>query len=98
MNGNPIQQNIAANPTGAASRRRERLATLDGGQRKREVGDEKDRADSPCVEVVVQDEEIGGSVFDDGAFHFGAGSVNNSGTHGFDWLLSWKGDLQAGQK
>jgi len=40
--------------------------------------DEKNRVDSPRVKVIVQDEEIGGSVFENGALHFGVGGVNDS--------------------
>ncbi len=69
MQGNLIQQNVAADPAGAASSRGERFAALDGGQRKREMGDEKDGADGPRGEVVVQDEKIRGSVFEDGVLH-----------------------------
>jgi hypothetical protein len=43
------------------------------------MGDEKDGADGPCVEVVVQDEKIGSSVFENGALHFGVSGVDNSG-------------------
>src|SRR5260370_37711885 len=42
------------------------------------MGDEEDGADGPRVEVVVQDEEIGSSVLDNGALHFGVGSVDDS--------------------
>jgi len=62
--GNLVQQNIAADPTGAASRRRERFTAFDRGQRKCEMRDEKDCADGRCVEVVMQYEEIGSSVFE----------------------------------
>jgi hypothetical protein len=75
---NLIQQNVAADPTGAASSCRERLATFEGRQRKGEMRNEKDGANSPGVEVVVQDEEIRGSVFEDGAFHFRIGGVDDS--------------------
>ncbi len=44
---------------------------------------EKNRSDGPRFEVVVQDEEIRGSVFEDGALHFGIGGVNNSGPQRF---------------
>jgi len=47
------------------------------------MGDEKNRPDGPRVEVVVQDEEIGGSVFEDGSLHLGIGGVNNSDS---DWF------------
>src|SRR5260370_33089921 len=42
------------------------------------MGDEEDGADGPRVEVVVQDEEIGSSVLDNGALHFGVGSGDDS--------------------
>ena len=42
------------------------------------MGDEKNCPDGPCVEVVVQDEEIGSSVFEDGALHFGVSGVYDS--------------------
>ncbi len=79
MYGNLIQQNIAANPTGAASRRRQRFATLDRGESKREMRDEKNCSDGPRVEIVVQYEKIRGPVFEDCALHFGVGGVDNSG-------------------
>ncbi len=80
MHGNLIQQNIAANPTGAASRRSKRWAFFESRQRESEMRNKKNRADGPRVEVVVQDKEIGSSVLED------------------DWLFSWKGELQVGQK
>ena len=40
--------------------------------------DKKNRADGPRVEVVVQDEEIGSSVLEDGALHFRIGGVDDS--------------------
>ncbi len=43
------------------------------------MGDEKDGADGPRVEVIVQDEEIGSSVFEDGALHFRVSGVDDSG-------------------
>ena len=42
------------------------------------MGDKKYGTDGPRFEVVVQDEEIGGSVFEDGAFHLGVGGINDS--------------------
>ncbi len=53
--------------------------------------DEKNRADGPRVEVVVQDEEIRGSVFEDGTLHFGVSGVNNSGTQWFRLALELEG-------
>jgi hypothetical protein len=47
------------------------------------MGDEKNRPDGPRVEVVVQNEEIGSSVFEDGALHFGVSGVDNSVAEGF---------------
>jgi hypothetical protein len=44
------------------------------------MGNEKYCPDGPRVEVVVQDEEIRGSVFEDGSLHFGVSGVDNSGT------------------
>ncbi len=79
VHGNLIQQNVAADPAGAASRGRERLAALDRGQRKGEMRDEKNSADSPRVEVVMQNKKIRRSIFEDGALHFGVGGVNDSG-------------------
>ncbi len=40
--------------------------------------DEKDRADGPCVEVVMQDKQIRGSVFENRVFHFRVGGVDDS--------------------
>ena len=48
------------------------------------MGDEKKCADGPRVEVVVQDEEIRRAVFEDGAFHFGVGGVD-------DFAAKWFG-------
>jgi len=79
VNGNFVQQNIAANPTSAASCRSEWFAAFDRREREREMGDEKNRADGPRVQVVVQDKEIRGAVFQDGALHFGVGGINDSG-------------------
>jgi hypothetical protein len=45
--------------------------------------DEKNGADGPRVKVVMQDEEIGRSVFEDGALHFGVGGVHDFGADGF---------------
>jgi hypothetical protein len=42
------------------------------------MGNEKDGADGPRVEVVVQNEEIGSSVFENGALHLGVSGVNDS--------------------
>ena len=80
MHGNLVQQNIAADPTGAASRRGERLAALYGRQRKGKMRDEEDGTDGPCVEVVMQNKKARRSIFEDGAFHFGIGSVYDSGS------------------
>ena len=44
------------------------------------MGDEKDCADGPGFEVVVQDEKIRGSVFENGALHLGVSSVDDFGT------------------
>lgn len=45
--------------------------------------DEKDRPDGPCFQVVVQNEKVRGSVFEDGALHFRIGGINDSGPKGF---------------
>jgi len=42
------------------------------------MGNEKDGADGPRVEVVVQDKEIRSSVFEDGTPHFGVSGVDDS--------------------
>jgi hypothetical protein len=47
------------------------------------MGDEKNRSDGPGIEVVVQDEEIGSPIFEDGTLHFGVSGVNDSGA---DWF------------
>ena len=60
------------------------------------MGDEKDRADSPRVEVVVQYEEIRGSVFEDGAFHFGVGGIDDFGTEGFRLAFQLKRRIAGG--
>src|SRR5712692_7372909 len=83
MHGNLVQQNVAADPAGAASRRSERWALFECRQREREMGNEKNGADGPRVEVVVQDKEIRSSVFEDGALHLGVSSVDDSGA---DWV------------
>ena len=44
------------------------------------MGDEENRPDGPRVEVVLQDEEIGSSVFENGALHFGVGGIDDFGT------------------
>jgi len=51
------------------------------------MGNKKNRADGPRVEVVVQDEEIWSSVFEDGTLHFGVGGVDDSGTERFRLAL-----------
>jgi hypothetical protein len=45
------------------------------------MGNEKNCPDGPCVEVVVQDKEIGSAVFEDGAFHLGVGGVDDLASH-----------------
>lgn len=40
--------------------------------------DQKNGADGPRVKVVVQHEEVGSSVFEDGALHFRVGGVDDS--------------------
>jgi hypothetical protein len=45
--------------------------------------DEKNRADGPCIEVILQDEEIRSSVFEDSALHFGIGGVDDSAAQRF---------------
>ena len=47
------------------------------------MGDEKNRPDGPGAEVVVQDKKIRGSIFEDGALHFGVSGVANLGTERF---------------
>ena len=78
MRGNLVQQNIAAKPTGAASSCGERLATLDRGQRKGKMGNKKDGADDPRIEVVVQNKKIRCSVCENGALHFRVRGIDNS--------------------
>ena len=41
---------------------------------------EKNSPDGPCLEVVVENEEIGCSIFEDGAFHFGVSGVDDFAT------------------
>jgi hypothetical protein len=43
------------------------------------MGNEKNGPNGPRVEVVVQDEEVGSSVFENGALHFGVSGVDDSG-------------------
>src|SRR5260370_42382439 len=82
VQGNLIQQNVAAYPASAASGRSERWGFFECRQGESEMGNEKNRSDGPRVEVVVQDEEIGSSVFEDGALHFGIRGVENARTEG----------------
>ena len=60
------------------------------------MGDEKNRPDGPRVEVVVQDEEVRGPVFEDGALHFGVGGVDDSGADWFALALKLEGRIAAG--
>ena len=55
------------------------------------MGNEKNRPDSPGIEVVMQNEKIRGSVFEDGTLHFGVSGVNNSGTQWFRLALELEG-------
>ena len=52
--------------------------------------DEKDAADGPGVEVVVQDKEVGSSVFENSAFHFGVSGVDDSDTQRLRLALQLK--------
>src|SRR5260370_11051009 len=47
------------------------------------MGDKKDGADGPGVEVVVQNEKIGSSVFENSALHFGVRGISYSASK---WL------------
>lgn len=58
--------------------------------------DEENCADGPSVEVVVQDEEIGGSVFENGALHFGVSCVDNFRTEGFRLAFQLEGRFAGG--
>lgn len=72
-----IEQDVAADPSGAASGWGERRAAFDGGKRKCEMRNENDGADGPCGQVIVQDVEIWGAVGEDGALHLRIGRVEN---------------------
>src|SRR5713226_9040363 len=60
------------------------------------MGNKKNRADGPRVEVVVQDEEIRGSVFEDGALHFGVSGVDYSSAKGFRLAFQLEGRITRG--
>src|SRR5258708_26356483 len=62
------------------------------------MGDEKDSAYGPAVEVVMQNEEIGSAVFEDGALHFGVGGVDNSAAKRLRLAFQLKWRLAKGAK
>src|SRR5258708_37345092 len=70
---NFVEEDVAADPSGAAGGWRERRAALGGGKGGRRMWDEDYGADGPGGEGVVEDGEVGGAGFNDGALHFGVG-------------------------
>ena len=64
-----VEEDVAADPSGAASCWGERCAAFDGGESEREVRDENDRADGPGGQVVVQHIKIWSAVCEDGTLH-----------------------------
>ena len=75
--GDFVEEDVAADPACAPCCWRERWAFLDGRESEGEMRHEDDAADCPVGEVVVEDVEIGSAVFDDSAFHFGVGGVDD---------------------
>jgi len=69
LNRNPSQIKITTHPARAPGRGRKWFPLDDGRWRKCKVRDEQEIADGPGGEVVVQDIEIGGTVFADGVHH-----------------------------
>ncbi len=60
------------------------------------MGDEENRADGPRVEVVLQNEEIRRSVFENGALHFGVSGVDDSGANWFGLAFQLEGRFARG--
>ena len=52
--------------------------------------DEDDRPNGPLSAVIVQDEEIWSSIFEDRSFHFGIGRIENLASEGFRLALQLK--------
>lgn len=101
LHGNLVENNVAADPTRTASGGGEGPATFNGGERKGEMGNQNDRLNGPVRKVVVQHIKIRCAVFENGAFHLGICGIYASTILepiGLDWLFSWKGDSQEGQK
>lgn len=82
VNRNLVEDDVAADPTGAACGSSERLAAFKGGKCKSEMGNENDCLNGPLRKVVVQDIKIRRAVFKDGSLHLGVRSVHDSGA---DW-------------
>ena len=78
VRGNLFQQNVAADPSGAAGGWCERFAAFDGGKSEREVGNENDGADGPGSQIVIQDVETGRAVGEDGALHLRVRRIDDS--------------------
>lgn len=98
VRGNLFQQNVAADPAGAASCRRKGFAAFDGRKREGEVGNENDGANGPGGEIVVQNIEIRRVVGEDGAFHLRIGGVENlrAERFGLALQLEWRFAFGAG--
>ena len=60
---NSTEKNIAADPTGSTCGGRQRWATFNRRQGKREVRNQDDIANRPPFHIVVKDEKVGSSVF-----------------------------------
>src|ERR1700757_355203 len=72
------------------------LTQYESRQCKREMRDERDGPNGAGVQVVVQHEEMGSSVFENGALHFRVSSVDNFGTKRFRLALQLKGRQKDG--
>ncbi len=91
VKGDAGEDDIAADPSGAASLRAKRFSLFNGGKRESEARDEDEIADAPEVWFIVHGEEIGGAAGKDGAAHGEVGGVYDTVAKGMGLGFELKG-------
>jgi hypothetical protein len=74
-----IQENVAADPTGASCGDGERCSAFQGRESEGKVRDEHEGRDSERIELIVQKKQVRRAALEDGGTHLCVGTIGESG-------------------